>query len=347
MDKRIFLTLAFGLIIFLFPGKVYAQTSLPASGYDVSVSPVYFDLSANPGTAVTSKIRIRNNTSSPIPIKLGVERLTGDLNGNYNLKQDINDTTLSWIKFENNSVVTNPLEWTEIPFTIDVPKDAAYGYYWTITFAQDKTGSPAKNGVSLTGAAGIPVLLNVKKDGAKAEAKILNFSAGPLITEYLPVNFTVKVQNSGNVHVKPHGNIFISSGNSKNLTILDINPSLGSILPNSARVFDASWNDGFITVEPKITADGQPVLKNGKSETELKINWDKLTEFRIGRYTANLLLVFDNGKRDVPLESTITFWVLPYKALAVIAVVLITSFFLIRWLIKSYISREVAKRLQS
>jgi len=40
----------------------------------------------------------------------------------------------------------------------------------------------------------------------------------------------------------------------------------------------------FITVEPKLQA-GEPVLdKNGKPETQLKINWDKLPSLRIGRY---------------------------------------------------------------
>ena len=346
MDKRTFFLLTLGLLFFFFlsSAKVFAQA--PTS-YDVTVSPIYFDLSADPGTTLTSKIRLRNNTASPIPIKLGVERLSGDLNGNYNLKQDKNDSTLSWIRFDNNSIVVKPMEWTDIPFNIDVPKDAAYGYYWTITFAQDKNSPLAKNGVNLTGAAGVPVLLNVRKEGAKAEAKILNFSAGPLISEYLPVDFTVKVQNTGNVHIKPHGNIFISSGNNKNLAILDINPGLGSVIPNSARIFNASWDDGFITIEPKTTNDGQPLIdKNGKLVTTLSINWDKLTEFRIGRYTANLLLVFDNGKRDVPLESTITFWVLPYKALIIIVVALIIGFLVVRWLIRAYIRREVEKRLK-
>jgi hypothetical protein len=93
---------------------------------------------------------------------------------------------------------------------------------------------------------------------------------------------------------------------------------------------------------------GQPKLdKNGNPIMTLQINWNRLTSFRIGRYTANLLLVYDNGQRDVPLEATVAFWVLPYKAILVILLFLIIVFFVGRWLIKTYINREIAKRTKT
>jgi len=333
------------LLIFTFVAlSARAQT---ANNYDVTVSPVFFDLSANPGDTVSDKIRIRNNTSSPIPIKLEVKRLTGDLTGNLALKQDKNDYTLSWIKFSQDSFVAKPLEWTEVPFSVSIPKDAAYGYYYTITFNQDTTNPLAKTGVSLTGAAGIPVLLNVRKEGAKSDAKILEFSTNSFVSEYLPADFKIKIENTGNIHVKPHGNIFINDGRSKDLAVLDINPGLGNVIPNSVRIFTASWTDGFIVRQP-VLEDGQPKLdKNGKPLETITINWNKLTSFRIGKYTANLLLVFDNGKRDVPLEATTTFWIFPWKALIVIGIALIAIIILIRFLLKLYINREIRRRIRN
>jgi hypothetical protein len=345
--KKLFLLLSFiGLTFFSFAVvKVFAQT--PSSNYDVTVSPIFFDLSGNPGTSISSKVRIRNNTNSPIPLKLGVDKISGDLNGNVVLKQDQNDETLSWIKFNSSSIVVKPLEWAEVPFTIDIPESAAYGYYWTITLSQDNGSPLAKSGVNLTGAAGVPILLNVRKAGAKAEAKILNFSANNFVSEYLPVDFTVKVENFGNVHVKPHGNIFITGSGNKSLAVLDINSTLGNIIPNSARVFNASWNDGFLVKEP-VLQDGQVKFdKNGKEMEQITINWNKLTSFRFGKYTANLILVFDNGTKDIPLESTISFWVIPYKVIIGLIIALLIIFFVIRRLIKSYVNRELKKRLKT
>ena len=344
--KRLFLPLTVLALLILFPLsiKLFAQST---NNYDVTISPIFFDLSADPNTNITSKIKIRNNTTSPIPLKLGVQKLSGDTNGNLNLKQDQNDYTLSWIKFSQDSIVAKPLEWTEIPFTVEVPKDAAYGYYWTITFTQDKTSPLARTGVNLTGSAGVPILLNVRKAGAKAEAKILDFSAKTFISEYLPVDFNVKVQNLGNVHIRPHGNIFISDGRNKDLAILDVNSSLGNIIPNSARIFSPSWFDGFIVRQP-IIEDGQAkVDKDGKVIETLQINWNKLTSFRIGKYTANLLLVYDNGKKDIPMEATISFWVLPYKVMILMAISIIVAFFVIKLLLRIYIGREVKRRIGS
>jgi hypothetical protein len=341
--KLLLLPVLLALATLFLAVKIHAQTP---SSYDVTVSPIYFDLSADPATSITSKIRIRNNTNSPIPLKLGIEKLTGDINGNLTLKQDKNDYTLSWIKFGSDSVVVKPLEWTEVPFTINIPKDAAYGYYWTITMAQDKTSPLVKSGISLTGAAGIPILLNVRKEGAKAEAKILSFTIKNFISEYLPVDFTVKVENFGNVHVKPHGNIFISGTGSKNLAVLDINSTLGNIIPNSSRIFNASWDDGFLVKEP-VFDNGQPKLdKDGKQLEKITINWNKLTSFRIGKYTATLLMVYDDGKKDVPLEQTISFWVIPYKVIGAIIITLLIVFFVGRWRMKAYINHEIKKRIK-
>lgn len=65
--------------------------------------------------------------------------------------------------------------------------------------------------------------------------------------------------------------------------------------------------------------------ESGQPVTRLKIHWDNLRQFRFGKYTANLLMVFDNDERDVTLESTTTFWVIPYKLLggALLGIVLL------------------------
>jgi len=238
------------------------------------------------------------------------------------------------------------LEWTDVPFSVQVPKDAAYGYYLAITFAQNNSNSPSLTGAKLTGVAAVPILLDVKKEGAKADAKIVDFSTKNYVNEYLPVDFNVTVEDNGNIHVVTHGNIFISDGGNKNLASLDINDTAGNIIPGTKRSFTASWDDGFLVNKP-ILIDGQPVLdKSGQPKKHLTINWDKLTSFRIGKYTANLILVFDNGTRDVSLESTISFWVFPWKALLIIIIIVVVVALILRYILKAYIQKQVKKSLK-
>ena len=345
MNKlKLFITL---IIFFAFGlgGLFLSKSNAQEANYDVTVSPVFFDLSANPGGTINDKIRIRNNTTSPLPIKLTVKKLSGDLNGEITLKNDDSDNTTTWIKFNEDSFVANPLEWTDVPFSIDIPENAAYGYYFAISFEQDDTSPLARTGAKITGAAAVPILLNVRKEGAKAQAKLLEFSIKDKVLEYLPAEFNIKLQNTGNVHIRPHGNIFISNGSGSDVATLDVNAGLANIIPNTQRSFTSSWVDGFI-VRENVLENGQLKLdENGNPITQLKINWNKLTSFRIGKYSANLLLVYDNGNRDVTLESTLSFWVIPYKAIGAIILFILVLIIVVRFILKYYISKEVKKRL--
>ena len=227
--KQLFLPIfLLGLVVF-FVAKINAQTPTP-SNYDVTVSPVFFDLTSNPGETVTTKVRIRNNTTSPLPIKLEIKKLTGDENGDLTIKDSSNDDSLSWITFDNgNTIVANPLEWTDVPFTIKVPQSAAYGYYFAISFTQDNTSPLKKTGTTITGAAAVPILLNVKKEGAKQDGKLLSFTTDKPWYEYPPVKFSTTFENTGNVHIRPTGNIFIKDMFGREVASLNVNESNGTI----------------------------------------------------------------------------------------------------------------------
>lgn len=338
--KKLFLPLILLCLFFILKPSSFAQTP---QNYDVTVSPVFFDLSANPGQTITEKIRIRNNTTAPLPLKVSIKRLAGDEVGDLTLNEENDDQSLNWVKFTNKTFVAPALEWSDIPFTIQVPNTAAYGYYFAVTFEQDKESSVAQ-GASLTGASAVPILLNVRKDGARTQAKIVDFKTGSFISEYLPIDFSVQVENIGNVHIRPHGNIFITDDSGKDIAILDVNQTLANIIPDTKRRFESSWTDGFL-VKENVIEDGEIKLdKNGNPVKKLAINWNKLTSFRVGRYTANLLLVFDNGERDVTLDSTISFWVIPYKAIAVILIGVVVLFFVVKRFLRVYVGREIKKR---
>jgi hypothetical protein len=312
-----------GTILLFVISVAHAQTPTP-SNYDVTVSPVFFDLSVNPGDTITNKVRIRNNTNSPLPIRLSVQKMTGDVNGDLTLKDDPTDTSLSWIKFDQETFVAAPLEWTDVPFTIAVPTDAAYGYYFAINFTQDNTSTLKKTGAIITGAAAVPILLNVKKEGAKLDGKLLSLTVDKGFYEYPPVKFSTVFENTGNVHIRPTGNIFIKDWLGNQVATLTVNDTQGAIIPGLKKTFTSSWDDGFITVEPK-TEGGNPVLdKNGKAETELKFRFDKILDLRIGRYTASELMVVSTASRDIPFTIETTFFVFPWKV--VIGAILIIIF---------------------
>lgn len=338
------------VLLFLFLGSflVFAAIShAQEQPFNLTASPQSFDLTAVPGNAITERIRIRNNNDTPITLRVTVDKLLADQQGNItvgNFKP--NEEQKDWISFPNATVAALPKEWTDIPFTLAVPKTAGLGYYYAIRIGQENaSGSANTTGAKLLGEIVIPVLLSVRNSNAKIEGSLVTFSA-PIINEYLPVDFTVTIANTGNVHIRPTGNIFIqrSSGKEQDITTLDVNAGLGAILPQSSRTFISSWTDGFLVEEP-VMEDG--VVKRdsaNKPINHLVVNWDKLTNFRIGKYTANLLMVYDNGKRDVTIEGTTTFWVFPYKIIGGAVAGLIILIFGIRYILTWYIRREINKQ---
>ncbi|MGB4833557.1 MAG: hypothetical protein WBP40_00835, partial [Candidatus Moraniibacteriota bacterium] len=177
---------------------------------------------------------------------------------------------------------------------------------------------------------------------ALREITVTEFSTDKTVYEFLPVNFTVSLKNSGNVHVAPRGNIFLSRGSNKDIALLELNSGKGSILPDSTRIFETGWKDGFPVYEETIE-NGQVVLDELGHQT-YHLTWDfkNASHLRFGKYTAKMLLVYDDGTRDIPIEGVVSFWVMPWRLIA--GAVFIGIFFLIG--MKSTLSK-IWKRLFS
>jgi hypothetical protein len=297
---KLFLKLLAGgfFIVTLF--QVATTPTLAAQPLDITTSPSLFQLNAKPGDALHQKIRMRNNTNSPIPMTATTKKLMSDTHGKVDI-QDFKkeDTTQSWISFDSTNFVANPKEWTDIPFTISIPKDAAFGYYFAIFISPANNIINAKTSqAQITGAVAVPILLFVQKDGAITAGKLNSFITTNNAYEYLPVIFLTDFTNLGNVHVRPQGNIFITDWRGKQVATLAVNKEQGNVLPNSKRIFQTMWDDSFITEDNK---------------RQLAFHFDKLLHLRIGKYTAHEILVISGEKNDIPFEATTTFWVFPWK----------------------------------
>lgn len=295
------------------PFAVFAQDT-PPSNFDFTVSPVFFDFNAKPSSVINDKVRLRNNTTEPLELAVKIKKMGGDEQGELSIQDVAEDESLSWIEIKEASVKTLPKEWATIPFSLTVPDNAAYGYYWAISFTSPDDKLLDATGTKVTASLVVPILLNVDKAGAKTEGKILSFGKDRGWYEYLPVNFKTIFENRGNVHIRPRGNIFIKNWRGKQIAAIEVNSGQSAILPNTKKTFDTAWNDSFITRVAKLDESGKPILDNkGKAKTELKFRFDKVLDLRIGKYTATNLMVISSDERDIALENTVSFFVFPWK----------------------------------
>jgi hypothetical protein len=288
----------------------------PTTGIHITLSPVYINITTNPGLPASTEFKVTNNNNIREYFKLSLIKFKADETGANILPMDIDSTDefAKWIRFSENEFIVEPNETKTIHFTISPPKDAALGYYYGIQIGRIKEKKPGQHEAVVKGSAILPVLLEVRSPNARKELSIVDFSTSAPMYEYLPSEFNVKIKNLGNIHVVPFGDIFIDQDSKKGIASIQFNEGRSNILPDSTRTFTNKWNDGFPLRVPKQKPDGSYVTdKNGKVEYETKWDISKINSFRIGKYTAHLVMVYNDGKRDVPLEAVVSFWVFPWK----------------------------------
>ncbi len=347
MGTRIFLIILLFFTIVIVPiQKIHAQEKddpsptselsvpdeVPETGTNLSVSPVFLNLATDPGENVSSSIEVTNNNNFTEYLELDIVKFELIDNGNGLRLEDVDagDEFVDWVAFKEKRFSIGANEHKKVNFSITPSKDAALGYYYAVVVKRinEVKGDAAP---AVAGYPAVPLILEVRSPNATRELQLVDFKTNTILYEYLPTNFELKVKNTGNIHIIPVGDIFIDWGGAKNIGMVRANPGRSNVLPNSERTITASWDDGFIVVSPKLDSKGVTV-KNSKGATIYTTKWDftKVPKFRIGKYTAHLLLVYDSGKRDVPLEATVSFWVIPWRLILVALAILLTPITVLR-----------------
>lgn len=304
--------------IVAYPVTASAQATTQRPPLSLTTSPLPLTVKTQPGKTITADIRVKNNGTQPEKLKVELLKFHADgSTGQPQLQErGARDTYFDWVSFSETQFTADPNVWKTVKMTIKTPSSAAFGYYLAVLFSRASPNKPTGGQSGVEGGVASLVLLDVDAPGAKREAKIASLTASRKVYEFLPADFTIKLRNDGNVHVAPTGDIFIKHGGAQ-VGNLQFNTQQGNILPKSSRTFTATWNDGFPSYKVKV--DGT------KESRHLEWDFGKLQKFRIGKYSATLFAVYDDGKRDVPVEGTVTFWVIPWRILGVALLVLLLA----------------------
>jgi hypothetical protein len=163
------------------------------------------------------------------------------------------------------------------------------------------------------------ILLQVKGDIDEiASIREFNSDKDYYSTPY-DVNFLVRIENLGNVHVKPRGAIKINNMFGKEVAVIRVNERGGNILPDSVRHFsDINWS--------------------GKNA--------------IGKYTATLGLSYgtdvnSGGQGKSSLVGTKTFWIFPWRIMIPIFLAILFISVLSFFLLRLYRNRAVQRAMES
>jgi hypothetical protein len=303
-----------GLTILVNNKWVKAQSV--SNGLSLQVAPSPLVGSVKPGETKTMELKIRNNSLNTEQLKIELRSFTQNgQNGQIQLGDTQPGDVSSWVTFSAPVFNVQPGEWYNENITVSMPQNAGFSYSFVVLISRQNEVKNTTSQLAVQGSLAVFTLINVDRPDANRQLQLAQFSVEHRLYEYLPAKFSVTLRNSGNTIVQPYGNIFIlrSSNSKSSLAVLPLNEAKNYILPNTSRTVSSQWQDGF----PVYISDS-----NGKNR-HLVWDWNNISNLRFGKYTAKLVGAYNDGQRDVPLEATITFWVIPWKLLIGVVIVVV------------------------
>lgn len=308
------------LLVFI----IFAAVQIPlvraadtgTSGQGIQISPVLIDLNAEKGKSYTLKLTVTNVTAGTLSLNSAINDFRAkDETGNpeilLNDKEDNSTYSLkNWIS-PIGSLTLKSKESRTVSFSIDVPSNAeAGGHYGVIRFSGLPPDVGNKN-VAINASVGVLILTRVEgnlNEGLKLQDfYVAQNGKKKVVLEGTPFTIVTRVQNSGNVHVKPIGHVTVKNFFGKTISTLEYGDNTKNVLPNSTRRFDQ----------------------------ELKNKW------LFGRYTMSLEAAY--GTTGKVLIGSASFWVIPYKLILVILVLSVLAFIFSKRALKKYHARILRK----
>ena len=312
-------------------------------GFALQVTPVTLVGTVKPGVTKDLELKIQNQSTSKQNLQIQLREFdVDDDTGEIQLKDTEPVGISDWVTFSNPSFTLGLDKAITQKVTVDLPKESGFNYSFAILINRSDADPDVKGGAALNGSVAIFALLSVDKPGATREIKITDLSI-PSIVEYLPAELGITFKNTGNTFVQPAGNVFIQRGSndSEPIATLPVNENRGYLLPGKPRTLVTSWKDGFPAYQTVTDPDGQ-------QRSELVWDLSKIADFRIGQYTAKVVAVYNDGKRDVPVIRETTFWVIPWRAIlsliVVIALVILISHKLVQRKTRKAVKRALANQ---
>ncbi|MFA5188828.1 MAG: hypothetical protein WC460_05700 [Patescibacteria group bacterium] len=301
---------------------------LPLASSAVTVSPPIIEIDAAKGDVINQSIKVRNEGAAAATYYLSAERFVagGEAGEPSFTGEDVDLAT--WIKFPFQSITVPAGSTVEVPFSIIVPNYAGPGGHYAAIFLSTAPPEAANAGSQVSIASRIGTLILVRIAGEiKESAQIAEFSTAGKTFSSLPVDFSVRVKNDGNVHLKPMGTITIKNMWGAVAGKVAVNEAGGNVLPDQIRKFDAGW------------------LKDPNAVGATTF-WGKYMQekenFAFGSYTADLSLAY--GTAGNTLTASTTFMVIPWNIiivnLLIIVIIVVILYFAIKkynkWILKKY-----------
>lgn len=204
----------------LFNLTTFALVAIPTrAAVSLTVSPALIELDAKPGGKGSQAVTITNGGDAPLDLTVAVEpyrSATGDR------------SAIDWLTVKPATLTIEPGQQGSVTVTITVPKKLkSGGRYAAVSFTTQPKGGG--NGAAMAGKIGVPFMIAVKGSGKLTEKATLEHFA-PVMTPDGRVAFAALIHNTGNLHLRPTGEIQLARAGGASLGKIAFQPTI-AILP--------------------------------------------------------------------------------------------------------------------
>jgi hypothetical protein len=288
INKKIILVVTISLFVVAAINQVRAQSATRT----VTVTPPTVSVKGDPGYYTEGTMGVINESDSPITFRAEMhDFIVEDTIGTPEI---LPPNTLmktysaaSWMAVSPQVFTIAPKQRQNLNYFIQIPGNAKPGgHYAAVVFNPAIETPPGENtGALVTGQIG--TLFSIAVNGPiKESATVTKFTTNGL-QEYGPVNIFTQIKNQGDLHIRPAGYITVSNilGQKAVLPLSQYN-----IFPQAARDYQNKFGGKIM----------------------------------FGRFKAELLASYGTSN-NLPLTATMYFWVMPWRIIIVIILILLAA----------------------
>ncbi len=296
-------------LVFSIVNFTYAQDNA-----GITLVPASIEEPADPGDVLVHTLKITNVSDVDKEYYIFKRNIKGVETGGVPIfAEDETEKTgyeiTEWIEVPTDPLKVPANSTYELPVTIRVPDTATPGSHFGGIFVSVEPPKLRQIGAGV--GYEVASIVSIRISGAVLDsARIRSFSTDKLLYSKKDVAFTARIENQGNILIRPRGPVTITSMFGTDPEGFLVNESLAGVFPGTMRDIEFSWQ-----------SDG----------------------IGFGRYEAVLALVYEGDGGQRTIDASLVFWVFPAKIMLTILGVFVGIFVLGYAFTKYYINQAIIR----
>lgn len=280
----------------------------------ITLIPAMIEEAADPGDVLNKVLKVTNESPVDKEYFIYKKNIRGVDNGGVPVFSEENsDKTgfelTDWLEFQAEPLKVPANSSVDLPIVIRVPEGASPGSHFGGIFISMEPPKLREIGAGVGYEVASIVSIRISGDIIDT-ARIRSFSTDKLLYGTKYVKFTSKIENQGNIMIRPRGPATITGVFGGKPDVVTVNESQMGIFPGTMRDIDFVWE-----------AEG----------------------LGFGKYEAVIALSYDGKDGQKTIDATAIFWVFPIKVMTTILLLVIAIGTLGYVLTRYYINQAIMR----